>query len=70
MMFTRACACGVTITADPDDPMPAIREHISTEPHRSWSIATHTPPLPKLTVGPLTVERLGELGLLPKGPYK
>lgn len=66
--WTRACACGAAVTANPDDPMPGVLDHIRTEPHRSWSAAFRLVPLREIrpTVGPLTVDRLRELGLAPK----
>jgi hypothetical protein len=61
------CACGGTVDADTLDPTPGVQAHNATEQHRSWSLMRDTSPvLPKLTVGPLTVDRLRELGLAPK----
>jgi hypothetical protein len=59
------CACGGTVDADTLDPTPGVQAHNATEQHRSWSLIRE-PGLPKLTVGPLTVDRLRELGLAPK----
>jgi len=36
----RPCACGGTVTALLDDPVPGVREHNATPLHRAWSDLT------------------------------
>ena len=63
--WTRPCACGGEVYANPDDPTPGVQAHNQSEQHTRWSLM-RVDGLPKLTVGPLTVDRLRELGLAPK----
>ena len=35
--WTRPCACGGQVTADPLDPTPGVRDHVDASPHRDWS---------------------------------
>lgn len=35
--WTRPCTCGVDIIANPEDPFPAVNEHIEGRTHRAWS---------------------------------
>lgn len=53
MIFTRPCACGSTVTANPDDPTPGVREHNATRVHRNWSQRTSIAP-PLLSSYPTT----------------
>jgi hypothetical protein len=47
------CACGGTVAAHPDRPGPGLRAHQETAQHVRWR---------RGIAGPLTVERLRELG--------
>jgi hypothetical protein len=48
------CQCGGTVAAHPDKPGPGLRAHQETAQHVRWR---------RGIAGPLTVERLRELGL-------
>ena len=57
------CACGLPIAANPIDPVPGMRAHRATDQHRRWSAAQWVALTPDETAGPLTIDRLRELGL-------
>ena len=44
MTWDRPCACGTTVTADPDDPFPGVWEHNATFAHQRWRRGRSTSP--------------------------
>lgn len=63
MTRKRKCACGGFIVASVDEPTVAVQRHQATERHRAWHWEQgFDMPVRRPTVGPLTVDRLRELG--------
>ena len=55
-LWTRPCACGGTVRANPDDPTPGVREHQRTVEHRRYRMTYHPEPLADPTADCIRVD--------------
>ena len=60
MTHTTPCACGGIIRANPDDPVPAMREHNASPLHLAWRAERReSPPLARILLGPVPCHGCG-----------
>jgi hypothetical protein len=52
----RQCACGGTVSGNPDDPTPGVRDHQRTPEHRAYRARNHSEPLADPTADCIRVD--------------